>query len=77
MEEFGVGQSVTDFVADLVVIRLYPKFLEGDDIVVRPRERVGDSRYALTAVLGDILQAPGNKLSEGGEEKVMVVQTSS
>jgi len=61
MEEFGIRQSVTDFVADLVIICLYPKFLESDDVVVRPRERASNCRYAFMAVFRNVLQAPANK----------------
>jgi hypothetical protein len=68
MEEFGIRQSVGDFVADLVVICLYPNFLEGDDIVVGPRERTSNCRYAFTTIFRNVLQAPGNKQLEDQEE---------
>lgn len=68
MEEFGIRQSVEDFVANLIVIRLYPDFLEGNDIVIGPRERASDCRYALMAIFRNVLQAPGNKQLEDREE---------
>ena len=64
MEEFGARQSVTDLVTDMFVVCLYPNFLEGDDVVVRPSERARDCGYALMAIFRNVLQAPGRKRSE-------------
>lgn len=81
MEEFGIRQSVTDFVADIVIICLYPKFLESDDIVVGPRERASNCRYAFMAVFRNVLQAPANKElgdrkeSRGGTDQQLRVAT--
>lgn len=68
MEEFGIRQSVADFVADLIVICLDPNFLESDDIVIGPRECAGNCRNALMAIFRNVLQAPGDKQLEDREE---------
>lgn len=59
MEELGIRQSVGDFIADLVVICLYPNFLEANYVVVGPRERTSNRSYAFMAVFGNVLQTPG------------------
>lgn len=68
MEELGIRQPMTDFVADMIVICLYPNFLEGNDIVIGPRERASNCCYALMAILRNVLQAPGDKQLEDREE---------
>lgn len=68
MEEFGIRQSMADFVADLIVVCLDPYFLHSDDIVIGPRERASNCRHALMAILGNVLQAPGDKQLEDQEE---------
>lgn len=77
MEELGMRQSVADFIADFIVVCLYPDFLEGDDIVVGPRERSSNRRYALMAVFRNVLQAPRDKRLEEQEELRKTVHTSS
>jgi hypothetical protein len=58
VEEFCIRQAVLEGRPDCVVISVDPDLLEGDDVVGRAGEVVGDCAGALGAFLGDILEVP-------------------